>query len=110
MAKTSTSFKSGEVHNPNGRPKKEWTMTGALKVILEKVDPATRRTGYEALMDKAHEMALKGDTDMLKYLTNRIDGMPKQQQEHSGSVQVLPILGGGSVSEDNSSHENTGSE
>lgn len=70
-------FKPGVVTNPNGAPKKELAMTTALKDILLEKNPVTKIERYKELLNKALQMAMRGDGDMLKYLINRIEGMPK---------------------------------
>lgn len=77
-------FKPGVVTNPNGRPKKEFALTETLKDILREKDPTTKVERYKMLMEKALSMAMRGDGDMLKYLINRIEGMPKQPSELTG--------------------------
>jgi len=71
--------------NRNGRPRKEFSITNALEELLKEKDPATKIERYKLLLQKALAMAMKGDGDMLKYLINRIEGMPK------GSLEGLNI-------------------
>ena len=84
-------FKPGEITNPNGAPKKEFSMTGALRDILSEHNPDTKIERYKELLNKALSMAMKGDGDMLKYLINRIEGMPKGSETQI-AVQVNNIV------------------
>ena len=72
-----TLWKPGQSGNLNGRPKKGLAMTEALKDILLERNPSTKIERYKELLQKALQMAMRGDGDMLKYLINRIEGMPK---------------------------------
>lgn len=82
-----TKFPPNNCANPNGRPPKEFSMTYALKEILSEKNPTTKIERYKELLNKALSMAMKGDGDMLKYLINRIEGMPKGS-EAQVAVQV----------------------
>jgi hypothetical protein len=63
--------------NLKGAPPKEFSITNALKEILSERNPSTKIERYKELLQKALQMAMRGDGDMLKYLINRIEGMPK---------------------------------
>lgn len=99
-------WKPGESGNPLGRPKKELSMTNAMKEILTEVDPVTKIERYKNLLNVAIEKAEKGDNDMIKYLVNRIDGLPRGEQTTNVNV-VIPLLGGDShaVHQDYSNRE-----
>lgn len=62
--------------NKNGRPPKEFSMTNTLREILNIEDKETRLKNYEQIMVTAVEKAKSGDNDMIKYLVNRLEGMP----------------------------------
>lgn len=70
-------WKKGECGNPNGRPKKEFSMTEAFKEVLSEKDPTTKIERYRIIINKAVSMATRGDTDMIKYIINRLEGMPQ---------------------------------
>ena len=78
-------IQKGQVLNPTGRPKKEFSMTNALREILAVQDPKTKIEKYKDLLNVAVDKAMSGDNDMLKYLINRIEGMPK------GDSQTLAV-------------------
>ena len=83
-------FPKGVSGNPNGRPPKEFSMTNALKELLSEHNPETKIERYKELLNKALTMAMRGDGDMLKYLINRIEGMPKGSETNI-AVQVNNI-------------------
>ena len=84
-------FEIGEVNNPLGAPKKELSMTNALRDILTDTNPETKIERYKELLNKALSMAMRGDGDMLKYLINRIEGMPKGSETQI-ALQVNNIV------------------
>ena len=89
-------FKKGESGNPLGRPKKELSMTNAMKDILNEIDPETKIERYKKLLLVAIDKAEKGDNDMIKYLVNRIDGMPKGSDTNIQVNNFIPLLNGDS--------------
>lgn len=87
MSNPATQFKKGEVHNPKGRPKAEWTMSGLLREALEEQDE--NGTPYKLIINrKLRELAKKGDMIAIKEINNRMDGMPKQGVEFDGSMTI----------------------
>jgi len=90
MAKTSTSFKPGEVNNPNGRPKKGYSITEWFKEMLAS-NPEVKDAIGKSIMKKA----LEGDVTAQKLVWSYMDGMPSQAIEQKVEVtHVIPILGG----------------
>jgi len=87
-------FKKGEVNNPHGAPTKELSMTNALRDILTEHNPETKIERYKELLNKALSMAMRGDGDMLKYLINRIEGMPKGSETiiDNRTIEKLVII------------------
>jgi len=92
-------WQKGESGNPLGRPKKELSMTNAMKDILNEIDPETKIERYKKLLLVAIDKAEKGDNDMIKYLVNRIDGMPKGSDTNIQVNNFIPLLGGDSHKE-----------
>lgn len=85
-------FPKGVSGNPNGRPPKEFSITNALRELLSEHNPETKIERYKELLNKALTMAMRGDGDMLKYLINRIEGMPKGS-ETNVAVQINQYTG-----------------
>ena len=82
MPREDTQVKKGHGGNPNGRPKKEHSLTDLLREALEQPHDDTGKTKKEMVIDKLYEIAVKkGDVVMLKYLIDRIDGKPLQTIE-----------------------------
>jgi hypothetical protein len=78
-------MKPGETRNPNGRPKKEWSLTGAMRDFLSEKDPETKKVRRDQFIETQYKYALKGDPTASKHLWNYIDGMPKQKTELTGA-------------------------
>ena len=81
--------KKGAAANPNGRPKREWTVAGLIEQAMEEV----AETGIpykKAVYTKLVRMARDGDIQAIKEVSNRLDGMPTQKQE-VGGIDGEPI-------------------
>lgn len=73
--KNQTSFKPNNNANPNGRPKREWTVKGLIEEAMEEQDE-TGIPAKKAVYKKLVQLAKKGDVTAIKELNNRLDGMP----------------------------------
>lgn len=71
--------KRGAAANPNGRPKKGYSITETIRSML-----TARPEIKQELGNKILEMALKGDITAIKTLWQYMDGMPKQGLELAG--------------------------
>ena len=100
-------WKKGESGNPNGRPKGSVSVVEALKRKLEEVPEGQTKTYLELLVSRYMKNAIQdGDTQLIRDLINRVDGMPTQRQETditSGGIPLLSTLK--DVSNNNSSQE-----
>jgi len=85
----STSFKKGEVHNPNGRPKKTACLTSLLVDELKKKPDLKDKSGKandktwaqllaEALPKAAYQALLKGDIKPYALILERVEGKVAQ--------------------------------
>lgn len=96
--KPSVSWKKGQSGNPNGRPKREWTWSGALQAAMEK----SEKDGIPVKTHVAKALvkeALTGNVQAIKELMSRMDGMPQQPTDitSGGKELPVPIYGGLSV-------------
>ena len=103
MPKTSTSFKPGNNANPNGRPKKGYSITEMFKSMLSE-KPEVKRILVESIYQKAVK---DGDTTAQKMIWNYMDGLPKQSVDLTTGGKPFPLLGGlvDGVSSNDSSEE-----
>jgi len=80
-------FIKGKSGNPNGRPKGTLSLVSLLKEELQRITPESankkeKETYALALIRKTIKIALiSEDTQMIKDIFNRVDGMPKQNLE-----------------------------
>ena len=98
-------FQPGVSGNPGGRPKREWTWAGlledAVNEMLESKD-GTKIEAKKAIAKRIARMAVEGDIMAQREIMNRMEGMPKQGVEHSGSIDLpQPIYGGKSTDKPN---------
>ena len=79
--------------NLNGRPPKEHCLTDLLKEALDQEHTETGKTNKQMVIDKMFELANKGDSIILKYLFDRIDGKPLQQIEAKVETDANVYIG-----------------
>jgi len=72
------SIKTGEVRNPNGRPKKGETLTDILKLKADCIEETEKLPIKDVIAKKLLDLAIKGDMAAIKYVYDRIDGTPIQ--------------------------------
>jgi hypothetical protein len=82
--KNATSFKPGQVANPNGRPKKGTSLTEILRELGDVPPGKTGKARKELIAEKLWRLALSGDKFALRYVYDRLDGKPKETKEISG--------------------------
>jgi len=79
MPRTRTSWRKGRSGNPNGAPKKGYSITGMMKEMLDAGPSAKKKIG-KMLMQKAQN----GDMAAIKLLWSYMDGQPQQGLELTG--------------------------
>lgn len=93
MTNVATQFKPGQSGNPNGAPKKSWTWSGLLEAVGEEIETKSGKKFKDLVSKRLWIDAINGSLGAQKEIMNRMEGMPKQSTEHSGSI-AIPILGG----------------
>ena len=72
-------FKKWQSGNPNGRPKKEDSITDLVRKQADiEIEPG--KTYAQAIAEKLLKLASGGDIAAIKYAMDRMDGSPKQTQ------------------------------
>ena len=76
-------FVKGQIANPNGRPKKEWTWA---HVLQEAVDEATQsgEPVKKVLARALIREGLRGNVHAIKAVMERMDGLPQQDITSAG--------------------------
>ena len=80
-------FKKGQSGNPGGRPKRVWTFMGLYEEELENIlttQDGKKIDAKRAVAKRVVKMAIDGDIQAIRELSNRLDGMPMQKLEASG--------------------------
>ena len=78
-------FKPGQCGNPNGRPKKEFSLTEGMREFLSEHDPDKKKLRKDILVEQTYKQAIKGDIAAIKMIFNYLEGMPQ------GSAPIIPI-------------------
>lgn len=81
---TPASWKPGQSGNPKGAPKKEHSITQTIRDMMDERPEIKKALGAKIL-----DMAMKGDITAMKTLWNYIDGMPKQDTQIDGTLEVI---------------------
>jgi len=80
--KHDTKFKKGVSGNPNGRPVGTISIVEGIKRKLLEVEPGTKKQYLDLFLSSYFKNAIKnGDTNLMRDLINRVDGMPKQSTD-----------------------------
>ena len=80
-------FQKGQSGNPGGRKKRDWTWASLYEEEVQNqldTKDGQKVDARKAVAKRLIKMAIEGDIQAIKELTNRMDGMPKQSIEHSG--------------------------
>ena len=78
-------FVKGQSGNPLGRAS-EALFTNAIRKAALTVDKAAKRRKLELIAEKLVEKAIEGDNWCIGQVGDRLDGKPKERQEHEGVV------------------------
>jgi hypothetical protein len=75
-------FIKGQSGNPNGRPVGSVSIVEGIRRKLLEVEPGTKKTYLELFLSSYFKNSIKdGDTNLMRDMINRIDGMPKQSTD-----------------------------
>lgn len=87
-------FKKGQSGNPKGRPKKEESITSLLRDKLSKKTGESRKTAADQIAAKLVDMAISGNMDAIREISNRVYGRPKQTSEITtvGTIEIIPPI------------------
>lgn len=87
-------FKKGQSGNPHGRPEGSVSIVEGIKRKLMEIEPENKKTYLELFLNSYFRKAIKDkDSQLMRDLVNRIDGMPKQSTDiTSGGKELTPIL------------------
>ena len=109
MGKNQTSFKKGQVANPAGRPKKEWTWSGLIRDIGEENPENSVLQNKDIAIKALWAKSKRGDVMALKEIGNRLDGLPQQKVDVTSGGKPIPLLGGATnaIQEDNGDGEDS---
>ena len=76
-------FVKGQSGNPLGRAS-EALFTNAIRKAALTVDKAAKRRKLELIAEKLVAKAIEGDNWCIGQIGDRLDGKPKERQEHAG--------------------------
>jgi len=83
-------WKPGESGNPNGRPKKDHSITDMFHQLFDE-KPDLKK----AIVSKIAALALEGDSAAYKLVWQYMDGMPKQSievQDNNMQIKVVDYV------------------
>jgi len=85
-------FKKGQSGNPNGRPKKEFCIPDIIRKQGKELDPTTKKTFYEGMVDKAWKLAVKGDKAARDWVSERTEGKALDRIEATINQEPIKVF------------------
>ena len=83
-------LKKGDLNiNRKGRPPKGWAWSEILEDVGEQVEEKSGKKFKELVSEKLWKECINGNILAIKELFNRMEGMPKQQTEIQGAVNIF---------------------
>lgn len=101
-------FKKGDPRiNREGRPKGTFSLVEMIKNKLQEVPEGKDKTYAQYFIEQLMKKAvIEGDTQMMRDMINRVDGMPKQGIDHTtNGKDFIPIYAGKSIQGHDSNEE-----
>ena len=96
VEKTYTDAKTGKFVKGNpggGRPVGSVSIVEGIKKKLLEIEPENKKTYLELFLTRYFRKAIKdGNVGLIRDMINRIDGMPMQKNELSGSVDLKGLI------------------
>ena len=86
-----TRFKPGQSGNPKGKPKGTISLAAQLRKALKRTvqtKDGTRMKTYDAVVAKAIQSALQGDSAMMKLIFDRVDGRVRDPEPEQGGPTI----------------------
>jgi len=83
-------FMPGVSGNEGGRPK-GYNFKKALGDALNETDPVSKKLNIIAIVEKAISMAKRGDMKAITWVSNRLDGIPKQSLDIQNTDSPINI-------------------
>ena len=78
-------FQPGQSGNPAGRTS-EKLFTDAIRKAAFLEDPVKKKRRLDLIAEKLVQKAMAGDNSCIGQIGDRLDGKPKERQEHEGVV------------------------
>lgn len=87
-------WKPGQSGNPKGRPPKGLAIADILRAQAEEIDPETKKTRLQTMLEVAWAQAQGGDKDARKFVADRMEGLARQFMEitNKETVEVEEII------------------
>lgn len=87
-----TAFKKGQSGNPKGRPKKEFCIPDIIRKQGNNLDPVSKKTFYESMVETAWKQAIKGDSTARAWIADRAEGRALDRIEATINKEPIRIL------------------
>jgi len=84
-------FKKGNPGGP-GRPKKEFCIPDIIRKQGKELDPTTKKTFYEGMVDKAWKLAVKGDKAARDWVSERTEGKALDRIEATINQEPIKVF------------------
>jgi len=87
-------FKKGQSGNPNGRPKKEFTLSNLLREELDKVVEVSQKgkkvkmTNIQLVINRLFAGVRMGEKWAIEMIWDRIEGKAQQTIESTGTLAI----------------------